>query len=195
MSTQDIGFPFFQWITPNSEVSKLSIQTEMTDRLNPCDSLTKTIRNKKIFFSPGPPHPFGKRDKTASKRNKGDQIFHTLMRYHLEFLIHSFYVFLWHLRGNFRVFQIVPESCYRAQDECVTNRFVIGREKFKWSLWRSWSSGPTSWIWGRTNHWKMSAQESQVENLKFTSLIKIILLRRFYSIILPKMLLMKKGKI
>ena len=27
VSTQDIGFPFFQWITPNSEVSKLSIQS------------------------------------------------------------------------------------------------------------------------------------------------------------------------
>ena len=107
-----------------------------------------------------------------------------LMRYRKEFLIHSFYVFLWHLRGNFRVFQIVPESCYRAQDECVTNRFVIGREKFKWSLWRSWSSGLTSWIWGRTNHWKMSAQESQVENLKITSLIEIILLQRFHSIII-----------
>ena len=77
VSTQEVGFPFFQWITPNSEVSKLSIQTEMTDRLNLCNSLTKTIRNKKIFFSPGTAHPFGKRDKTATKRIKGDQIFHT----------------------------------------------------------------------------------------------------------------------
>ena len=40
VSTQDIGFPFFQWITPNSEVSKLSLQTEITDRLNQCDSVT-----------------------------------------------------------------------------------------------------------------------------------------------------------
>ena len=77
VSTQDVDFPFFQWITPNSEVSKLSLQTEFTDPLNPCDSLTKTIRNKKIFFSPGTSHPFGKRDKTASKRIKGDQIFYT----------------------------------------------------------------------------------------------------------------------
>ena len=79
VNTQDVCFPFFQWITPNSEVSKLSLQTEITDRLNPCDSVKKkkTIRNKKIFFSPGTSHPFGKRDKTASKRIKGDQIFHT----------------------------------------------------------------------------------------------------------------------
>ena len=31
VSTQEVGFPFFQWITPNSEVSKLSLQNLQID--------------------------------------------------------------------------------------------------------------------------------------------------------------------